>query len=174
MYDFIADVICVAPIPVDVFFFAPALRSTAFRLYIYAPCLKNSLLPFVQKKEMIQVDFVSNLVVSCLNSDKLRFGLENMEAPMSSVLTFRHACRADQEKLEDLLAEAQQLPITALFCHADIKGASYNSVAQAFNGILPKQFPSHVPSYTGHYHKPHVVPGSQITYLGSPFQCMSH
>lgn len=82
-------------------------------------------------------------------------------------------CRAEQDLTNSLLEQAGKLPITALFCHADIKGASYNNVQQAFKGISPKSFPTQVPSYTGHYHKPHDVPGSRITYIGSPFQCTS-
>ena len=27
-----------------------------------------------------------------------------------------------------------------------------------------------IPTYTGHYHKPHTVPGTRITYVGSPYQ----
>ena len=82
-------------------------------------------------------------------------------------------CRADQETLNGLLAQAQQHPLAALFCHADIKGASYNSAQQAFVGTAPRAFPPYAPTYTGHYHAPHVVPGSNITYVGSPFQSMT-
>ena len=31
-------------------------------------------------------------------------------------------------------------------------------------------FPPDVPVYTGHYHLPHTVPNSHITYIGSPYQ----
>lgn len=45
-----------------------------------------------------------------------------------------------------------------------------NEANQAKDGIEPSVFPQNVPVYTGHYHKPHVVKGSRIEYVGSPYQ----
>lgn len=49
-------------------------------------------------------------------------------------------------------------------------GAFLNEEFQAKEGIEPSIFPSDLPVYTGHYHKPHVVKGTQIEYVGSPYQ----
>ena len=78
--------------------------------------------------------------------------------------------------------------LRAIMCHADVVGASMNESFQARDGIDPSVFgvaesplgfgggagdaPERktVPTYTGHYHKPHTVPGTRITYVGSPYQ----
>ena len=60
----------------------------------------------------------------------------------------------------------------AIFAHVDVVGAHMNETFQAQDGIHPSCFPSNVPVYTGHYHKPHTVQGTAITYLGSPYQGM--
>lgn len=49
-------------------------------------------------------------------------------------------------------------------------GASVNELYQAKEGLMPDQFPAGTPVYTGHYHKPHCVPGTSIHYIGSPYQ----
>ena len=45
-----------------------------------------------------------------------------------------------------------------------------NEAYQAHDGLPPDLFPPDIPTYTGHYHKPHTVPGTRITYIGSPYQ----
>jgi len=45
-----------------------------------------------------------------------------------------------------------------------------NEASQAKEGIDPSVFPQDVPVFTGHYHKPHVVKGTRIEYVGSPYQ----
>jgi hypothetical protein len=35
---------------------------------------------------------------------------------------------------------------------------------------MPDLFPEGVPTFMGHYHKPHTVQGTSIQYVGSPFQ----
>jgi hypothetical protein len=81
------------------------------------------------------------------------------------------ACRAAQGELQSALVAAQaSAPLRAIFAHLDILGASVNNKQQAAAGLSPKTFPADVPIFTGHYHKPHVVPRSKITYIGSPFQ----
>ena len=83
--------------------------------------------------------------------------------------------------------------LRAIMCHADVLGASMNETFQARDGIDPGVFgvaesfgeketsasrdgdaatrlPKTIPTYTGHYHKPHTVPGTRITYVGSPYQ----
>lgn len=60
--------------------------------------------------------------------------------------------------------------VGAVFAHADVAGASLNDAFQARDGLPPRLFPGGVPTYTGHYHKPHTVPGTAIRYVGSPYQ----
>ena len=107
--------------------------------------------------------------------------------------------RRDPAALRDAVAEAKRLAtlttgetetetdrhrFDAIMCHADVTGASMNERFQARDGLDPELFrvdhlasgsgsesvaPS-IPTYTGHYHKPHTVPGTRITYVGSPYQ----
>ena len=58
----------------------------------------------------------------------------------------------------------------AVFAHVDVAGAQMNERHQATYGLDAHLFPPSIPTYTGHYHLPHVVPGSNITYIGSPYQ----
>ena len=83
-------------------------------------------------------------------------------------------------------ADGASTGLRAIMCHADVVGASMNESFQARDGIDPSVFgvaesrgggprrdaPERktVPTYTGHYHKPHTVPGTRITYVGSPYQ----
>jgi hypothetical protein len=60
--------------------------------------------------------------------------------------------------------------VGAVFAHADVVGASLNDAFQARDGLPPTLFPPGVPTYTGHYHAPHTVPGTRIRYVGSPYQ----
>ena len=50
-------------------------------------------------------------------------------------------------------------------------GAFVNETFQAREGLEPALFPA-VPSYLGHYHKPHTVRNTSIRYTGSPYQGM--
>lgn len=45
-----------------------------------------------------------------------------------------------------------------------------NASYQAQQGLPPDTFPPHLPVYMGHYHMPHTVAGTSITYIGSPYQ----
>ena len=49
-------------------------------------------------------------------------------------------------------------------------GAMMNEAFQAKAGLEPDLFPDDIPTYTGHYHKPHTVADTNITYIGSPYQ----
>lgn len=60
--------------------------------------------------------------------------------------------------------------VRTIFAHLDVLGASVNNKQQAVAGLPVAAFPAGVPVFTGHYHKPHTVPKSAITYIGSPFQ----
>ena len=50
------------------------------------------------------------------------------------------------------------------------QGAMMNEAFQAREGLPPDLFPDAVPTYTGHYHKPHTVSNTSIRYVGSPYQ----
>jgi hypothetical protein len=52
--------------------------------------------------------------------------------------------------------------------------AHMNASYQARDGLPPGLFPGRVPVYLGHYHYPHTLPGTAITYIGSPFQGTSN
>ena len=45
-----------------------------------------------------------------------------------------------------------------------------NETFQAREGMPPSLFPAEVPTYMGHYHKPHTVGNTSIRYVGSPYQ----
>lgn len=49
-------------------------------------------------------------------------------------------------------------------------GAMVNNALQLQEGLSPGVFPAGLPVFTGHYHKPHVVAGTTVEYVGSPFQ----
>jgi hypothetical protein len=75
-----------------------------------------------------------------------------------------YSVRADGHRTFMLLSCAASLQLTA---HMN---ASY----QARDGLPPGLFPGRVPVYLGHYHYPHTLPGTSITYIGSPFQGKSY
>jgi hypothetical protein len=47
--------------------------------------------------------------------------------------------------------------VGAIFCHADVKGAYMNDCMISRDGINILDFPSHIPMFSGHFHKPHSV-----------------
>ncbi|KAF5832983.1 hypothetical protein DUNSADRAFT_10970 [Dunaliella salina] len=59
--------------------------------------------------------------------------------------------------------------LRCVFAHADVQTAKMNYRTQAKDGLPPALFRD-FPVYTGHYHLPHSVPNSNITYIGSPYQ----
>lgn len=74
--------------------------------------------------------------------------------------------------LESVLRSPYSTHATALFVHADITGAYMNDLIVSREGVSPSAFPSGVPIYSGHFHKPHVVQksGVSVEYLGSPYE----
>ena len=128
----------------------------------------------------------------------LRAANPAMIAIVSSPAAWRGALwlpyRRDPATLRDAVNHAATLrgahSISAIMCHADVRGASMNETFQARDGIDPDVFrlassgeggggegegggegDSNSPRvFTGHYHKPHTVPGTRITYVGSPYQ----
>jgi hypothetical protein len=75
-------------------------------------------------------------------------------------------------------AAALPQPPSTVFCHAEIAGASIahsltSPVTADAEVVHPKHFLEssawrHV--YSGHLHCPHTIPGTSITYIGSPYQ----
>jgi DNA repair exonuclease SbcCD nuclease subunit len=62
---------------------------------------------------------------------------------------------------------------TTVFCHADVTGSSMNDRTVSRGGISPHAFQRYETVYTGHFHKPHIVPNTTpniIIYPGSPYQ----
>jgi hypothetical protein len=45
-----------------------------------------------------------------------------------------------------------------------------NETFQARDGVRPELFPPDLPTFTGHYHRRHTVEGTNIHYVGSPYQ----
>jgi hypothetical protein len=71
----------------------------------------------------------------------------------------------------ETVGQAQRsVKLKAIFAHLDVLGAIVNNKQQMYAGLSPSALPQDVPVFTGHYHKPHTVPNSVITYVGSPFQ----
>jgi DNA repair exonuclease SbcCD nuclease subunit len=86
---------------------------------------------------------------------------------------FRDSLWLPYRKEHDKLFEAVQSapgPLNAIFGHLDIVGATFNESCQAIDGMDPAAFSPKIPVYTGHYHLPHTVPRTNITYVGSPYQ----
>ena len=92
-------------------------------------------------------------------------GTQGLSFPKTSVLRIKHPV------LPGVLPGALHFPAKFIFnaCTAQ-QTARYNYQLQAREGLPPDMFPPDVPVYTGHYHLPHTVPNSHITYIGSPYQ----
>ena len=74
--------------------------------------------------------------------------------------------------MESVLSSKQAKESTALFVHADVTGAYMNDLIVSQGGVPPSCFPPHVPIYSGHFHKPHIVKRGDvcIEYIGSPYE----
>ena len=122
------------------------------------------------------------------NHDQVTLGgLEHSLTPLAAASPFIHVFdkpalwrgalwlpyRRDEGLLRSALAAAAEQsspPLRAVFAHADVVGASANEAYQSRDGMDPSAFPQHIPTYTGHYHKPHIVPNTRVMYIGSPYQ----
>ena len=78
----------------------------------------------------------------------------------------------DNAIMESLLKSQASKDSTAIFCHADVTGASMNDLIVSQGGVLPRFFPPDIPIYSGHFHMPHMVTKSQVSieYAGSPYE----
>lgn len=90
----------------------------------------------------------------------------------------------DTATMESVLQSQHAKDATALFVHAEVKGALMNDLLISTHGIPPSSFPSDKSIYSGHFHKPHVVHSSSsrhmgreegsgtvtVEYLGSPYE----
>ncbi|KAL7529811.1 hypothetical protein ACHAXR_003170 [Thalassiosira sp. AJA248-18] len=79
----------------------------------------------------------------------------------------------DKAMMESILSSKEAASSSALFVHADVKGASMNDLIQSQHGLTASLFPADKHIYSGHFHKPHEVKSSKgisIRYVGSPYQ----
>lgn len=79
----------------------------------------------------------------------------------------------DKSMMKTILASSEAAHSTALFVHADVKGASMNDLIKSQHGISADHFPRDKLIFSGHFHKPHIVSMnnlSEIRYVGSPYQ----
>ncbi len=89
----------------------------------------------------------------------------------------------DKAMMKSILSSQEVAQSSALFVHADVKGASMNDLIKSRNGLSATFFPTEKQIYSGHFHKPHVVTTtttsssssdtSKIRYVGSPYQISS-
>lgn len=68
-------------------------------------------------------------------------------------------------------------PVQAYLVHADVAGAKRNFGIRNDTGLDPSMFAgsgvSAPVTLSGHFHRPHMVPGTNIRYVGSPYQVRS-
>jgi DNA repair exonuclease SbcCD ATPase subunit/DNA repair exonuclease SbcCD nuclease subunit len=78
----------------------------------------------------------------------------------------------DNAIMESVLQSDLAKQASALFVHADVRGAFMNDLIPSLHGVAPSIFPVNKNIYSGHFHKPHVVVKGRvcIEYLGSPFE----
>lgn len=70
--------------------------------------------------------------------------------------------RRNHHLMKHILTEAwNHSDISAVFCHADVKGAWMNDGLQSREGVDIQLFPPNIPIFSGHFHKPHSVAFSQ-------------
>ncbi|KAL7493637.1 hypothetical protein ACHAWT_004645 [Skeletonema menzelii] len=84
----------------------------------------------------------------------------------------------DKAVMKSILSSQAVAQSSALFVHADVKGASMNDLIKSRKGLSTSFFPTEKQIYSGHFHKPHVVgtsnnERSKIRYVGSPYQISS-
>ena len=94
----------------------------------------------------------------------------------------------DKELMKSILGSTEAITSSALFVHADVKGASMNDLITSRYGLSESIFPTNTHIYSGHFHKPHEIQigkkkslkfssstsssssSSSIRYVGSPYQ----
>eukprot|EP00536_Pseudo-nitzschia_multiseries_P018207 jgi/Psemu1/321292/estExt_fgenesh1_pm.C_22560002 len=79
----------------------------------------------------------------------------------------------DMETMKTIVSSEEAHESSALFVHAEVKGALMNDMVVSTQGISPSIFPRQKHIYSGHFHKPHCVKTSSfstIEYMGSPYQ----
>ena len=83
----------------------------------------------------------------------------------------------DKELMKSILGSTEAITSSALFVHADVKGASMNDLITSRYGLSESIFPTNTHIYSGHFHKPQFSSStssssssSSIRYVGSPYQ----
>jgi hypothetical protein len=75
--------------------------------------------------------------------------------------------RRDAALMKNILQQAgTRADISMVFCHADVKGAYMNDNMRSMEGLDITCFPTNLPIYSGHFHKPHT-----ISKAGSTLRC---
>lgn len=80
--------------------------------------------------------------------------------------------RTKDEVIKAAAARSEDAKI--ILCHIDVVGAWMNDAIQSGWGIQPHELPSDIDILTGHYHRPHEVEGTRISYVGSPWEVSAH
>jgi hypothetical protein len=65
--------------------------------------------------------------------------------------------RRKAETMKSILSQCHRKDISAIFCHADVRGAMMNDNMQSKEGLEVHHFPVNIPIFSGHFHKPHTV-----------------
>ena len=78
----------------------------------------------------------------------------------------------DNAVMESILQSDLAHDASAIFVHADVRGAFMNDLIVSLHGVPTYMFPRDKHIYSGHFHKPHVVNKDKvrIEYFGSPFE----
>lgn len=90
----------------------------------------------------------------------------------------------EKSMMKSILSSDEAASSSALFVHADVKGASMNDLILSQHGLSASEFPADKHVYSGHFHKPHIVQAGNkkkkkkekssdcisIRYVGSPYQ----
>jgi DNA repair exonuclease SbcCD nuclease subunit len=86
----------------------------------------------------------------------------------------------DGGAMRSILSSDEAASSSALFVHADVRGASMNDLIASRRGLPASIFPAGKRVFSGHFHKPHSVRigggessarrATSIRYVGSPYQ----
>jgi hypothetical protein len=132
--------------------------------------------------DQVSLDGIEHGLTPLQNAYRISTESENF----NGVLIFSHPTKfmnalfvphtRDVGTMQAILQSKVSASSSAVFVHADVTGAQMNDLIVSTHGVAPAYFPPHVPIYSGHFHKPHVVekpeaaPGVSIRYVGSPYQ----
>lgn len=132
--------------------------------------------------DQVSLDGIEHGLTPLQNAYRISKGSESI----NGVLIFSHPTKfmnalfvphtRDVGTMQAILQSKVSASSSAVFVHADVTGAQMNDLIVSTHGVAPAYFPPHIPIYSGHFHKPHVVekpeaaPGVSIRYVGSPYE----